>query len=159
MKNIARELILSLFLLLSGCATHYYAPPKPALIVIKSPALKFADMGFLYRGKKWVKVEVYASGHALFTLKVGKRICVDGKCMNESDFYKRYFGAQYPPGTLLAIFSRQPIFDNEGLLKANGKNIQRIFKEDRFDIIYTFDDTSVRFKDKINHILIKIKER
>ncbi len=159
MKKFSGALFLSLLVLFSGCAGRHYAPPEAALIVIKSPALKFADMGFIYRGEERVKIEVYASGRALSTLTVGRQVCVDGRCMKERDFYKKYFGVAYPAGTLWAIFSKRPIFGGEGMLKENGQNIQHIFKEGRYDIIYAFDHASVRFKDKINHILIKITER
>jgi len=147
MQFFLKMTFLSFIFLFIGCSKNYYKAPKASLIVIKSPKLKYADMGFIYRGKRGVKVQVYSSGKAVFTLTIGKRICVDFKCMGEEQFYKDYFGVNYPKGTLANIFLKKPIFNNEDLCK------------DKFDIIYTFDSTSARFKDNKNHILIKIVEK
>ncbi|WP_457593219.1 hypothetical protein [Hydrogenimonas sp.] len=148
-----------LSLLLTGCAPKYYEKPQPALIVLKSPALKYADMGFLYRGKQRIKVQIYSAGRPVFTLSIGKRVCVDSKCMSEKEFYRKYMHADYPPGTLASIFSKRPIFGGEGVEREGQKQQQRIEEAGRFDIIYTFDTTSARFRDRLNHILIKITER
>ncbi len=148
--------ILSFF---GGCGMKYYKEPQPALIVLKSPGIKYADMGFVYRGKNSTKVQIYASGQPAFTLILGKRVCMDSKCMSEREFYKKYMKADYPPGTLTNIFSKRPIFGGDGLERDGKKSVQRIKKEGRFDIIYTFDETSARFRDRLNHILIKITER
>jgi len=151
--------IAALVVLLGGCSPRLYERPQPALIVLKSPKLRYADMGFVYRGKGRLKMEIYTAGRPVFTLSVGKRVCLDGGCMSEAEFYRKFFGVAYPQGTLHAILSKRPIFEGEGLLKKNGRSEQQIFEPGRFDIIYTFDATSSRFKDRINHILIKISER
>ncbi|WP_457594700.1 hypothetical protein [Hydrogenimonas sp.] len=148
-----------LLLLLTGCSRRYYETPQPALIVLKSPKLRYADMGFLYRGENRIKIQIYTAGRPVFTLSVGERICLDGSCMSEAEFYRKFFGVAYPPGTLHAIFSKRAIFGGEGLLKKKGRSEQQIFEPGRFDIIYTFDATSARFRDRINHIVIKISER
>ncbi len=154
-------LLFSLFsvLVFVGCGAKYYEKPQPALIVLKSQALKYADMGFIYRGKKSIKVQIYSSGRPAFTLSIGKRVCVDSKCMSEKEFYRKFLKAEYPAGTLTNIFSKRPVFGGEELQKMNGKMEQRINRDGKFDIIYTFDNASARFKDRLNNILIKITER
>ncbi len=137
----------------------HYEKPQPALIVLKLPALKYADMGFVYRGKNRVKIQIYNSGSALFTLSVGKRVCVDSGCMSEKEFYRKFMHTDYPAGTVASILSKRAIFGGEGLEKEGGKWVQRIREEGKFDIIYTFDATSARFKDRINNIVIKVMER
>jgi len=159
MKSFFKITFFTLFFLFSGCSKNYYEAPRASLIVIKSPKLKYADMGFIYRGKKQVKAQVYSSGKAVFTLTIGKRVCVDSNCMSEEQFYKNYLFADYPKGTLANIFLKKPIFNGEDLHKESGKWVQHIFNEDKFDIIYAFDSVSVRFRDKTNHILIKIVEK
>ncbi|RUM43988.1 MAG: hypothetical protein DSY46_06840 [Hydrogenimonas sp.] len=154
--------VIPLFFLiffLQGCTTHYYEAPQSALIVIKSPTLRYADMGFIYRGKRHVKVQVYASGKAVFTMTIGKRICVNQQCMSETQFYKNYLHAYYPKGTLVNIFLKRPIFGGVNFETEKGKGVQQIFENGKFDIIYTFDSTSSQFRDRTNHILIKIMER
>ncbi len=158
--NVVRYLffLITVFVL-GGCGAKYYEKPQPALIVIKSASLKYADMGFIYRGKNIVKVQIYYSGRPVFALSVGKRVCVDSKCMSEREFYRKYLKADYPPGTLARILSKRPIFGGEGLEHESGRMVQRIYEEGRFDIIYTFDSASARFRDRLNRILIKITER
>ena len=158
MKDFLKSFFILPLLLFWGCATRQYEAPRPALIVIKTPELKYADQGFLYRGKEHIKIQVYASGKAVFELTVGKRICMDNGCMSEKEFYRKYLHAEYPKGTLAAIFSRKPIFGGEELEKEDGRSVQRIHESDKFDIIYTFDSKTARFKDRLNHTLIKITE-
>ena len=157
-----RELgIFSLFLalfLLAGCATKRYEPPTAALIVFKTPTLRYADQGFVYRAKEGVKVQVYASGKPVFELEAGKRVCVDGRCMDEERFYKEFMGTEYPRGTLSAIFSRRPVFGGENLECEAGRCTQRIRAPGRYDIIYAFDSRSAKFKDRLNRIYIKMTE-
>lgn len=145
-------------LIFAGCSARYYEKPQPALIVIKSASLKYADMGFVYRGKKSVKVQIYSSGRPVFAMSVGKRVCIDSRCMSEREFYRKYLKADYPPGTMARILSKRPIFGGEGLEDEDGRMVQRIYGEGRFDIIYTFDSASARFRDRLNNILIKITE-
>ena len=150
---------LPLFFLFSGCSKSYYEAPKATLIVIKTPNLKYADMGFIYKGEHQIKAQIYSLGKAIFTLTIGKRICVDFKCMSKEQFYESYLNANYPKETLANIFLKKPIFNGENLHKEGNKWKQHIFNKDKFDIIYTFDLTSARFKDKVNGILIKIVEK
>jgi hypothetical protein len=147
-----------LILFLTGCAMKSYEKPRPAMIVIKTPTLRYADQGFVYRGKERVKVQVYVSGKAAFTLRVGKRICVDHGCMAEKRFYEKYLHADYPEGTLAAVFLKKPIFGGREMTCEGERCEQRIEEPGRYDIIYAFDSGRVKFKDRLNHILIKITE-
>jgi hypothetical protein len=128
------------------------------MIVIKTPTLRYADQGFVYRGEDRVKVQVYVSGKAAFTLGVGKRVCVDNGCMSEKAFYRKYLHADYPEGTLAAIFLKRPIFGGRELACEGDMCEQRIEEPGRYDIIYAFDARTVRFRDRLHHILIKITE-
>ncbi len=159
MKRLLHFIAAVVVFSLVGCAGRYYEEPQPALIVLRSPVLKYADMGFVYRGKRSIKVQIYGAGRPVFTLTAGKRVCVDSGCMSEKEFYKKYMHTDYPAGTLAAIFSKRPIFGGEGLEEEGDKRVQHIEEEGKFDIIYTFDSTSARFRDRLNHILIKITER
>ncbi len=151
--------MLLLALLWGGCAGRSYQKPVAALIVFKTPAIRFADQGFVYRSARGVKVQVYASGRAVLQMRVGRRVCIEGKgCLAEEDFYKKFFGVAYPEGTLAAIFSKRPIFGGEGLRKVGEGYEQRIEEPGRFDIIYAFNSRSARFRDRLNHILIKMTE-
>ena len=140
-----------------GCAPKRYETPIPAMIVIKTPTLRYADQGFVYRSEKSVKVQIYSSGTPIFSMQIGKNICTKAGCLNEQVFEKRYMGTIYPPGTLAAIFLKRPIFGGKHLQCQDDRCRQRI-QNDSFDIIYAFDSRSASFKDKKHHILIKLRE-
>ena len=158
MRNFLKHSFFLLFFLLAGCATRHYEAPRPALIVIKTPVLKYADQGFIYHGREAIKAQIYVSGKAAFELEIGDRICVDHACMGEAEFYRKYLHADYPEGTLAAIFSKKPIFGGWEMVCEAGRCEQRIEKDGRYDIIYAFDAKRVTFKDRLHHILIKITE-
>jgi hypothetical protein len=143
---------------MAGCAAKRYETARPALIVMKTPALRYADQGFVYRKKGRVKIQVYQSGRAVMTLSVGKRVCLNHACMAESDFYRKYLHAPYPPGTLAAVLSYRPIYGGESMTCRGDVCRQRIERDGRCDIIYDFDARHARFRDRLNHILIKITE-
>jgi hypothetical protein len=158
LKKIWKIALWALIFGLAGCAARHYEKPVPALIVLKTPTFRYADQGFVYRDGRRIKVQIYVSGRAAFELSVGRRVCLDNACMGEAAFYKKYLHASYPEGTLAAILSKRPIFDGEGLHTEKGRSVQRIEEPGRFDIIYAFDSKTARFKDRLNHILIKITE-
>ena len=160
MKISVRTFVSLVFLtlLMEGCASKIYEKPEPALIVFKTPTLRYADQGFVYRGKDRIKLQIYVSGKAAFEMTVGKRVCVGNACMGEQEFYRKYLHAEYPRGTLAAIFSKKPIFGGEGLEEEAGRFVQHIEETGRFDIIYVFDSRSAKFRDRLNRILIKITE-
>ncbi len=145
----------SLFFL-SGCTLKRPAPPRSAVIVFKTPTLRYADMGFIQKAREKVLLQIYNSGQPVFNLTVGPRICIEGRCLDEREFYTRYFHASYPEGTLAAILEGRPVFDGANLDCDDTVCRQRIRKPGRLDIIYDFNATHVRFKDRRNGVLIKI---
>ena len=150
--------LLSVSILFVGCAPKRYQKPVPALIVFKTPKLRYADQGFLYRGEGHTKLQIYISGRAAFTLSAGRNVCVNDRCMDEKRFDETFLGVLYPEGTVGAILAGRPIFGKKGLHCRQGVCEQRIAVPGRYDIIYAFGSGHVRFKDRKNHILIKITE-
>ena len=155
-----RWFLLLLLITLSSCSKPSYTQQKSALIVIKSTTLKYADMGFIYQGKNETKVEVYASGHAALSLTIHKNsICMDKlKCLAPKSFNQKFLNSHYPKGFLSNIFNQKPIFSSSNLKKrANG--FQQTIKNSYVDIEYSVLNNSLLFRDRVNGILIKIKEQ
>lgn len=147
-----------LLLWFAGCAAKTYAVPQQALIVFKTPSLRYADQGFVQEGGKSVRVQIYGLGKPVLDLRVGKNICMDEECMDEQAFYREVFSTAYPPGTLLDILKQRPLADGKGMETDGGQSVQRIAEKGRFDIIYRFSGKQSLFKDSLNGVMIKIQK-
>ena len=151
--------VLILVFLLNGCVQNNYTQQNSALIVFKTPTLKFADMGFIYQNPTNIKLEIYAIGQALMKLNISnKQICMSRlKCMSPKTFNKEVLNINYPQNILSNIFRGKAIFDKIGLKKKKRGFEQKIFQKGKFDISYKVIGKKIIFRDKLNNILIKIK--
>ena len=155
---------LMAILLLGGCAGKELIPEKnqeSAFIIIKTPTMRYADMGFLYKKTDLVKVEIYSMGQPLLTLDInGMNVCMSTfKCMSKEDFNKKMLHDSYPPTLLEHIFKAQPIFEKEGYEKISNGFTQKIKKEGAYDITYSVTSDKRTFRDKINKIKIEVSKR
>ncbi|WP_200763307.1 hypothetical protein [Nitrosophilus alvini] len=144
--------------LLWGCAAKMPQQVKSSLIVMKTPKLRFADTGFVKKYKNRVEVEIYSAGSALLGLSISNRVCTDEGCMSKKEFNKKYLSAHYPPDLLKNVFLGRPIFKAENIFKSEDGFEQHIYKKNSFDIIYRVKKGEIYFKDRINRILIKVKD-
>ncbi|NPA29543.1 MAG: hypothetical protein GXO33_05090 [Epsilonproteobacteria bacterium] len=147
-----------LLLLFWGCAAKHFTTKTPAFIVFKTPQIKLADQGFVMRAQNDAGAQIYSGGQPVFELTVGRRICLDGRCMDEGRFYERVMGARYPKGTLQAILQCRPVPGEGKITKTADGWIQRLYKRGRYDIIYSFNGKEARFKERLHRVLIKIRE-
>ncbi len=144
--------------LLAGCAAKHFTTKTPAFIVFKTPQIKLADQGFVMRAQNGAGAQIYSGGQPVFELTTGRRICLDGRCMDEGRFYERVMGARYPKGTLQAILQGRPVPGEGKVTKTADGWIQKLYKRGRYDIIYTFNGKEARFKERLHRVLIKIRE-
>ena len=147
------SLIFALFL--AGC-TIKQPQTKPVAAIIKLPNMALSATGFLKRRGEGVELELYSGAQAIGSLVVAKRICFNGQCMAARKFTDIYLSPHYPDTILKNILLARPIFGGKNLRKTEDGFLQRIQTED-LDIIYKID-RAIYFKDRKNHILIKIKE-
>jgi len=153
--------LLMLFLGTTGC----FSPKKPVpqegvFVVWKSPAMKYADQGFLYHEGAKLKLEIYASGQAVMKLTVTPtQVCSGALCMNKKEFNIRYLSGYYPERLLEEVLTGRPVFGGEGMKKKDHGFTQRIGKTGFYDIEYSVLNGSVVFRDTINDILIKIERQ
>ncbi len=146
----------SLFLLL-GCAPKEYTINQSCLIVIKTPKLKYADLGYLRRNSDEVRADLFVAGQLVQSIEVSTLICVDDGCMRKSEFNKEYLHPAYPDDLLLDVLLARPIFEKASLQKTEGGFIQNI-KSDEYNIVYKVEYGKTYFKDKQNRFLIKISK-
>jgi len=144
-------------LLLTGC-TPNYTKHEASLIVFKTPTMAFADAGFVHHNGDALKIVILVVGQPVFTLELGRKICLDGSCLSKEKFIHQRLSPYYPRDILQNIFLGKPIFTSMNLVKGTGGFKQRLYKEDAYDIYYSVNDGQIRFKDKLSRILIKSKK-
>jgi len=129
--------------------------------MIKTPNMRYADMGFIYKKSDLVKVEIYASGQPLLNLNINPmNVCMSTfKCMEKKDFNAKMLSANYPDTVLENIFRAKPIFDKENLEKNSNGFTQKIKKNKEYDITYSVKRDIRTFRDTINKIVIKVREQ
>ncbi|CAA6819774.1 MAG: Putative lipoprotein [uncultured Sulfurovum sp.] len=148
-------------LLLTACSIKEAKKQESAFIVMKTPTIKFADMGFIYDSGSKIKVEVYATGQPLVDLEINtQNICLSlMKCMEKKDFNKEVLSEAYPDTLLENIFRGKPIFEAKNLEKKEGGFVQKISKAEVYEISYSVVSTQRVFRDTINKIVIKVREQ
>ena len=156
--------ILLILLLINGCAGKQSIKKEnqeSAYIIIKTPTMRYADMGFIYKKTDLTKVEIYALGQPLMSLDINPmNVCMSTfKCMEKSDFNAKMLSSSYPDTILENIFRAKPIFDKKNLEKNSEGFTQKIKKEKEYDITYSVTTKKRTFRDKINKIKIEVRAK
>ena len=149
--------LILMVLLFVGCSIKQPIMSTPVAFVFKTQKIRISATGFLKKEHKSLLLQGYLAGHALFVLRVGKRVCMNGKCMSYAQFNRNFLSPSYPAMMIKNILAKKPLFEGENLIKRVDGFIQS-FTNSSFDIIYKVSIKKVYFKDRKNHILIKIKE-
>jgi len=128
------------------------------MIVIKSPKLKYADMGYLRYEGDAVEMELFTAGVAVEKISIDKQVCVSAGCMSEEAFVGEYLYKDYPSDTIRRVLQSEPIFDGNGTSEScGGVKIQNI-RNDEMDIVYRRSAKETYFKDRLNGLMIKISD-
>ena len=145
-------------LLLGGCATKHYTISQPKMVVIKSPKLKFADMGYIRYAQDAVEVDLFTAGVAVEKISIDEQVCVSAGCMSEETFVKEYLYKDYPADTMRRVLQGEPIFDGNGTSESCGGVKFQNIRNDEMDIVYRRSPTEIYFKDRLNGLMIKISD-
>ena len=159
LQNILRALAITF--LFSACSSKEYRTQHAAFIVFKTPAFKYADMGFVYENEEGLKTEIYGSGQALMSLEISKHsVCLSLlQCMDRGTFNAKVLSAFYPEDTLENIFRGKVIFSGLGVEKNRNGFTQRLTKANQYAIDYRVLNGQIHFRDTINAITISIKKQ
>ncbi len=120
--------IFVLSFMLIGCATKQPAVSQSATILIKTPAMKFYDKGFITQFDNYTQVQIYSAGQTVLDLMLyDNRVCQSTfECENNQSFNKKFLHASYENAFLKKLFDQ--------------------------------DEKTIIHRDKKNRILIKIKK-
>lgn len=157
-KIVSTLLLIGLF---TACSQKNLAKQESAFIVIKTPAMKYADMGFISHTSSLVKVDIYAAGQPLMNFEInGMNVCMSTfECMDKASFNEKVLSKYYDDEVLEDIFRAEPIFNGENLEKEADGFTQKIKKENKYNITYSVISNKRTFRDTINNILIKVREQ
>ncbi len=144
-------------LVLSACSIKNYEYTSAKIVIIKSPKIKFSDIGYVRHTKDAIELELFIAGHVYKRIHINHLICVDNGCMSKSSFNQEYLSGAYPSSLLQNIILGKAIYNGKNSLKQDDGFIQRIKTSD-VNIKYIVNSREIYFKDMQNHILIKIKE-
>jgi len=159
---IKKTVLISVVLgVMSGCSQKNLTKQESAFIVMKTPIMKYADMGFISNSPTTVKVDIYAAGQPVMNFEInGMNVCMSTfECMDKASFNKKVLSKYYDEKVLEDIFRAEPIFKGENLEKKDDGFTQKIKKENRYDITYSVVSGERKFRDTINKILIKVREQ
>ena len=152
-----KYLILVFVLIFSACSTKDYAQTKTKIVIIKSPLIKFADIGYIRNTDDKVSLELFIAGQRIQKIDINHLICVDEGCLTKSGFNKDYLNENYPNEILQNILLARPIFEAKNLIKTDDGFVQKIITEN-MEIKYRVSSNVTFFKDLKNRIIFKIKE-
>ncbi len=145
---------VSLFL---GCAPKSYMMNESRLIIIKTPKLKFADLGYIRKNIDEVRADLFVAGNLVQSIEINTLVCVNEGCISKSSFNEEYLNSAYPDDLMLNVLLARPIFNKASIKKTENGFIQEL-KSEEYNIIYKVENETIYFKDKKNKILIKIKK-
>jgi hypothetical protein len=107
------------------------------------------------------RVDYFCEVATLVNLNINsENICLSLlKCMDKKQFNEEVLVSEYPTTLLENIFKGEAIFSKENLEEIEGGFRQNITKEGVYDISYSVVSGKRIFRDKINKILIKVREQ
>lgn len=143
--------------LLGGCAMKKPAVSQPYVIVFKTPKWRFADTGYIRKDDEVVELEVFEAGQRIVRLQIGNMVCVESEgCIGKEQFNAQYLSAVYPESLFANVLKGKPIYEKRNLKKTS-KGFEQAISLPEAEIVYRVGNGKVYFKDRINHILIKLK--
>jgi hypothetical protein len=152
-----KYILLAFILIFSACSTKNYDKTETKIIIIKSPKIKFSDLGYVRSSDEKIELELFLAGTCIETITVNHLVCTSEGCMSKSGFNEEYLSKSYPDDTLGNILLARPIYDSKDMQKTADGFEQHVKNED-VDIMYRVDSHVTFFKDRKNNIIFKIKD-
>jgi len=152
-----KYIFLIFILIFSACSVKNYEHTSSKIIIIKSPKLKFADLGYIRNSDKSLELELFVAGKAIEKISVNHLICTSEGCMSKSGFNEDYLSAHYPDDILQDILLGHPIYGALNRVQTADGFDQSIITR-HVEITYRVNPHAIYFKDKKNNILFKIKD-
>lgn len=134
-----------------------YEVTQTKVIIIKSPKIKFADVGYLRNSDKSIELELFAAGKAIEKITVNHLICVREGCMTKGSFNEEYLNKAYPTSIMQNILLGNAIYEGKNRVQTS-EGFEQLIKDEDVNITYRVSSDAIYFKDRTNRIIIKIKD-
>jgi hypothetical protein len=148
----------ALVFLMSGCSTKHFSISEPKILTLKTPKIKYADVGYIRYEGDAVQVELFIAGVSIEKITIDDGVCVSAGCMSEEQFTREYLNANYPNDTMRRILQNSDIFGGMGKSETCGGVRFQTIRNDMVDITYRREEGEISFKDMRNKIMIKISD-
>ena len=149
--------VAALMLFFAGCAIKQPTVKESWVVLLKTPKLKFNDIGYILHDNEHVELQLYSAGNAVESFSVNHLVCVQSGCMRKSSFNQEYLSGAYDDDLLQDLLMRRPIFGGKNLQRNNNGFEQHIV-DDAYDITYRVSGDTLYFKDTKNRILFKLRK-
>jgi hypothetical protein len=146
--------------LMVGCASKpTITKSDPKIILIKTPKIRYYDLGFIKRHDSGVVLQMYASGRAVLEMEITpSSICMNRLCLSKSRFNTDFLSPYYPDDLLEQVLTGSDIFQGRGAQWTHESVMQTIHQSHQYAIVYTRTNMSIRFHDSLNRITLTIKD-
>lgn len=142
----------------SGCSTKHFSLSESKLITLKTPKIKYSDMGYVRYDGDAVQVELFTAGVSIEKITFDNQVCIGRGCMDEVQFSREYVNPHYPFETMRRIIQNSDIFEGKGKSETCGGVVYQYIRNDKIDIVYRRKSGEIYFKDRLNNIVIKIED-
>jgi len=142
-------------LLFSACAPKSYVKNESRLIILKTPKIKYADLGYIRSNEDEVRADLFVVGQLVQSIEISTLVCVNEGCLSKSTFKTDYLHPSYPNELIVNVLLGQPIFEKASLQKTSKGFIQEL-KSNEYNIVYKVEDGDISFRDTQNGLKIKI---
>ncbi len=150
-------LLVVVTLFFSACSVKNYEHTQTKIIIIKSPKIKFADIGYIRNSDKAIELELFLAGQPIEKITVNHLICTSEGCMSKSGFNEEYLNRAYPDEIMQNILLGAEIYNGMNKIKTED-GFEQSVKTDRVNIIYRVNQKQIYFKDRKNSIIFKVKD-
>ena len=145
-------------LFLTACSIKNYEQTETKILTLKTPKIKFSDIAYLRHTDSALELELFVAGHVFKKIIIDHLICVSKEgCMTKQGFNDEYLSNAYPENILQNILLGHKIFEGKNLIKDSAGFMQRIVTKD-VNIKYIVKQKVIYFKDRKNHILLRVKD-
>ncbi len=156
MKLFFTFVLFSIFI--GGCSIKNYNHTSTKLLTLKTKKLKFSDIAYLRHSEDAIELDLFVAGKMVSRFHINHLICVENEgCLSKGSFNEEYLTRYYPDDTLQNILLGREIYQGKNKQRLDDGFMQLINTQD-VAIKYKVTSKSIYFKDKKNHILIKIKD-
>ena len=152
-----KYLTLLFVIFFSACSIKNYEHTDTKIVIIKSPKIKFSDIGYVRHTSDAIELELFIAGHVFQKIHINHLICMNEGCMSKSSFNEDYLNNSYPTTLLQNIILGHKIYGGKNLLKTSD-GFNQVIKNNDVNIKYRVNSQEIFFKDRKNHIIIKMKD-